>query len=125
MTRRDRSPHGSWRAAALVLRGIAWVFVSACSGVTGPAAGPPRLAATEVDTDGDGVPDRDDLCPAEAEDPDNDNDRIADGVDDCPTSRSAATAPTTRTAAPTAERSALRGVHAAVAALDASLTGGS
>ncbi|MBI5489039.1 MAG: OmpA family protein [Deltaproteobacteria bacterium] len=56
----------------------------------------PAYSATQTDADGDGVPDRDDLCPGEAEDPDgfedengcpdpdNDNDRIPDDVDECP-----------------------------------------
>ncbi|XXF80231.1 OmpA family protein [Myxococcaceae bacterium GXIMD 01537] len=60
---------------------------------------PPQVVRIEeVDTDGDGVPDKDDPCPDRAEDrdgfqdedgcpePDNDNDGVPDALDKCPMS---------------------------------------
>jgi len=66
-------------------------------GVTwAPAEGKGAVAAGGIDTDGDGIPDAQDLCPTEAEDkdgfddedgcpdPDNDQDGIPDKLDKCP-----------------------------------------
>jgi large repetitive protein len=66
-------------------------------GVTwAPAEGKGAVAAGGIDTDGDGIPDSQDLCPTEAEDkdgfddedgcpdPDNDQDGIPDKLDKCP-----------------------------------------
>jgi outer membrane protein OmpA-like peptidoglycan-associated protein len=66
-------------------------------GVTwAPAEGKGAVAAGGIDTDGDGIPDGQDLCPTEAEDkdgfddedgcpdPDNDQDGIPDKLDKCP-----------------------------------------
>jgi outer membrane protein OmpA-like peptidoglycan-associated protein len=66
-------------------------------GVTwAPAEGKGAVATGGIDTDGDGIPDAQDLCPTEAEDkdgfddedgcpdPDNDQDGIPDKLDKCP-----------------------------------------
>jgi large repetitive protein len=61
-----------------------------------PAEGKGAVATGGIDTDGDGIPDAQDLCPTEAEDkdgfddedgcpdPDNDQDGIPDKLDKCP-----------------------------------------